>query len=273
MYECFTTTDKRFKDVVIAGNGRIAVIAMENSATIYEFESLETFREYLARSSTTEEGNHRDERSVIEKDRKSSLPGSETSATRHHTKGNIQHLVANASNFCALDDEGRVYTWGDNRYGTLGREGSAQIPQLVDHLGDFESGDEPKITKVVVGGWMMGAVRDDGMAWIWGTQMPGTERKGGLLDGDGGYIDMTVEIEDKVSGVLDVLDMAIGEGFVVVVCEGGRLFGLGENGNGQLGEGRKEIHYETWVEIMHKDVVNVWAGPKTSYIAVNTIVE
>jgi len=241
---------------------------MNSSATVLEFESLSAFYGYLARDSTGKE-NLLNERSGTDENRKGPHPASDTNHKRHTIEGNVEQLVANTANFCALDDRGRVYTWGDNRYGTLGREGPADIPQLVDHLGDFESEDEPRITKVVAGGWMMGAVRADGVAWVWGTQMPGTDHRGGLLDGDGGYVDMVVEIEDKASGVLDVLDMALGDGFVVVVCEGGRLFGLGENGNGQFGEGRKRMYHESWVELTELDTVNVWASPKTVYVRAN----
>jgi len=256
-------TQQRFAHVVVAGNGHVAAVTLDDEAVIHEFTSVEQFMSYLGTPTQDVVKIDRDE----ERSLPYSVPGSGPGQghTLHITAHKITQLVANTACFCALDDQGCVSTWGDNRYGTLQRAGPSSTPQSVSHL---DSDGEASVTKVVAGGWMMGAIREDGLAWIWGTQMPGTERKTGLLEGDGGYVEMIVEIEGA-GGVLDVLDMAIGEGFVVVVCEGGMLFGVGENGNGQLGEGRMRDCYGDWVEIMGEDAVDVWAGPKTVYVRVN----
>lgn len=247
-------TSRRFSHITVADNGHIAAVSQDDEAVIHEFTSMAAFKSYLEAPPKKVGSEYHDD----------ALSG--TDHVIHQLGHNITQLVSNTASFCALDVDGRVYTWGDNRYGTLRRSGLSSSPCPVEHLGDADDG--PRVTKIVSGGWMTGAIRDDGVAFLWGGQMPGTEPRRGLLEGEGGYLETTVEIEGP-EGVLDVLDMAIGEGFVVVVCEAGRLFGVGENGNGQLGEGRKRNYYEEWVEILERGVVNVWAGPKTVYVRVN----
>ncbi|GAB7337112.1 hypothetical protein MBLNU457_g2510t1 [Dothideomycetes sp. NU457] len=258
LIEC--ETEERFTHVTVAGNGHVAAVLQDDETVIHEFTSWNAFAAYLQPPIRDQGGNEPQDH------------------TTHSLPHKITQLISSTASFCALSSDGKVYTWGDNRYGTLTRPGPTSSPQPVEHLSDpsspFSSSDDnsPKITKIVAGGWLFGALRSDGVAFLWGGPMPGTSHPPSQSlpsdDGEGGYIETTIEIVDEDTGVLDVLDMAIGEDFVLVVVEGGRLFGVGENGNGQLGEGRRRGFYAGWVEIevVGRGVEGVWAGPKTGYV-------
>jgi len=178
--------------------------------------------------------------------------------------GRPLQLLAGTGTFTLLMEGGEVYTWGDPRYRSLAREiadAPAERPTLVDALGGL------KIVKIAAGGWVGAAVSEDGAGYIWGTGSPGggDEKAIEPLRGDGDV--MLVELEDE-GEVLDVIDIGVGEGYLLVVVEGGRLFGVGANRNGQvgLGDGSPEF-VEDWTEIPSGlGFRHVVCGPKASFV-------
>ena len=65
----------------------------------------------------------------------------------------------------ALQDDGDVYSWGDNDYGQLGR-GTYDVDDAVPGVVDFPSGTE--IVSIAAGGYHALALDSDGYVWAWG---------------------------------------------------------------------------------------------------------
>ncbi|KAK5175304.1 uncharacterized protein LTR77_000442 [Saxophila tyrrhenica] len=189
------------------------------------------------------------------------------SSTQHFPlPGRPSQLVAGAGTFTLLMESGEVYTWGDPRYRSLGRDiatSPAEQPGPVEALGGL------KVVKVAAGGWVSGAVSEDRAGYVWGTGTLGEERTMAPLKEAGGEVGL-VEIE-SAGEVADVVDLAVGEGFMAAVVEGGTVFVVGGNRCGQLGLGEGAPEFvEEWTEIsdMH-DVQSVVCGPKASLIYQN----
>lgn len=213
-------------------------------------------------------------------------------SAHHMLPGHCIQLIANATGFLALMNrhdtmDNEVYTWGDARYRTLARSTTAtpsddidspitpaSKPGLVGALGGIP------ITKISTNGWLSAALSSDsGSAYLWGPiGVPGrTDEDGEIecLKCVGIREVALIEIIDEESEeVMDVLDVAVGTGHVVVLCEGGRVFGVGSNENGQLGIGAAagggKKFYEGWTEIVHKGASAVEAGPKATFVRLTT---
>ncbi|KAF2236688.1 RCC1/BLIP-II [Viridothelium virens] len=140
--------------------------------------------------------------------------------------GQARQLVANALAFTLLMQDGTVYTWGDPRYGSLGRqqEDGFDIPSRVAAL------QGSKVKKIAAGGFFTAALIEDGRLFVWGVARPGGPQVT-ILTGDEPTIfeHITVTREDTVA------DVAIGDSHIVVLTSDGRVFGVGEGVDGQLG--------------------------------------
>ncbi|KZF19936.1 RCC1/BLIP-II protein [Xylona heveae TC161] len=179
-----------------------------------------------------------------------------------------RQLVANQTAFTFLDDLGNVYTWGDGRHNHLGREITsatpASTPGFVESLGGIP------IRKVVSGGWVTAAVSRDRDLYLWGGR-PGEGQWIRELPHSPARVDEEGVEEDvalaNVDGGVDIVDVAVGDGHVVVLTAEGKLFAAGRGGNGQLGCGGMEFA-EAWREMQFeegdasdKSIVGVFCGP------------
>ncbi|KAF2433986.1 RCC1/BLIP-II [Tothia fuscella] len=156
----------------------------------------------------------------------------------HHIPSTIKSLIAGATSFALLTIEGSVLTWGDTRYGgNLARlvsdEDPAATPCLVDALGGIP------ISKISTGGWIFGALSKDKDLYLWGSGKPGNQDR--LVD----LLELHAEIVTLVTipGVENIIDFGIGASHVVVLAEGGTLWGIGANHNGQM----SWQHHFRWV--------------------------
>ena len=181
--------------------------------------------------------------------------------------GKCRQLVANVAAFAALMESGQVWTWGDARYRSLGRSivatgmgTGAEEAGLVEAVGGIE------VRGIAAGGWMMGAVSEDGAGYLWGAGMPGAGGTVGVLKGLEVGEAALLDIKGEDGEMLDVLDVAVGGGHVVVLCEGGKVFAAGENRNGQLGFQDGEKFCEDWTEIVKEGALSVIAGPKCTLV-------
>ncbi|PWW71988.1 hypothetical protein C7212DRAFT_302442 [Tuber magnatum] len=134
--------------------------------------------------------------------------------------GGVMGLYANEGGFVVLTREygGRVITWGDARHEHLGRETTAEAPAgapgIVDAL------DGIAIARVGSGGWCSAAVSAERDLYVWGGA-------GGDVLAGRGEVELVQEFEE-VDGV------SVGDGHVVAWA-GGKLWGIGQGENGQLG--------------------------------------
>lgn len=235
--------------VAVAGNCHVSVVLTSGNSSrssILEFKSFDGFRQWFD-------------------DEVNDLHGPTFS---HAVPGRIAQLVANVTGFVCLTQDGNVYTWGDARHSSLGRsmtETEAKSPGLVESLAGIQ------IKKISSDGWTTAALSADGAVYIFGTGTPGTQHSLTCLDGLSVMEAALVEIEEK-GELLDFLDVAVGDGHVLLLAQDGRVFAAGDNRNGQLGLSQKASCYiKDWREVIMPDqrrCLAVFAGPKSSFFQI-----
>lgn len=239
-------------NLALAGNERVAVTFKQapnaRLTHIAEFASFDDFKKWHSYPSSAE--NYPKE--------------------HHMLPGRPKQLIANGANFILLMEESEVYTWGDPRFRTLARPISgadavpANKPGIVDALGGLN------IASIQCGpgvGWLASALSEDGALYLWGTPMPGEDGVIRCL-GDAGPGEVAlVEIIPETNGEpADITSACVGRNHVSVVTDGGDLFVVGDNGNGQLGLGRGTPFAEEWTQVpsLH-GIRRVLAGPKATF--------
>ncbi|KAI1506511.1 RCC1/BLIP-II [Biscogniauxia marginata] len=180
---------------------------------------------------------------------------------RFSETGQIAQLVAYETGFVALTKDGRVWSWGDERYAAcLGREitplSPAEQPGIVEELEDLPTG---KIVKIAAAGYVVLALTEGHDLYAWGGH-PGRQA---ILEGLSGS-PSPVLIEEN-----DILDCAVGDSHIIVLTLDGDVYVIGDNTNGQLGlQAYKSI---TWVKVplpseTAQSVVSVKSGQRSSFI-------
>lgn len=235
--------------LAIAGNGHVAVAVTSTNSRecgVMEFDSFETFRWWYEDQANDKYGP----------------------TALHNVPSRIAQLIANVTGFVCLTRDGNVYTWGDARHNSLGRsvaETEANTPGLVDSLAGI------KIKKISSDGWMTAALSEDGAAYLFGTATPGTRDSITCLHDIESTEAALVDIGEG-GEPLDILDIAVGDGHVVLLVQNGRVFAAGENQNGQLGLGQNSTRFvQDWTEVEmpgHRQCTAVHAGPKTSFFEI-----
>ena len=178
--------------------------------------------------------------------------------------GTVVEVSAGLLHSALLDDDGDVWTWGFGVSGRLGHGDTAQVdaPKKVAAL------DGVEIVNVEMGGGASFAVDADGDLWGWGQNTVGQlglgAEPGDPSDPvDGPLTPVRIEAFDD----LEVVDVATGVAFTLVLTEDGRVFAMGSNVQGQVGpEGGDARRVPTPVEVdVPGDVVAVGAGNNTAY--------
>jgi hypothetical protein len=192
-------------------------------------------------------------------------------AEHHMLPGRPKQLLANGANFILLMEEGEVYTWGDPRFRTLARPISGADAVPADKPGIVEALGGLNITSIQCGpgvGWLASALSEDGALYLWGTPMPGEDGVISCLNDAGpGGVALVEIIPERDAEPLDIISAAVGRNHVSVVTEGGHLFVVGDNGNGQLGLGRETAFVDEWTQVpsLH-NLRRVVAGPKATFV-------
>ncbi|KAI1132219.1 regulator of chromosome condensation 1/beta-lactamase-inhibitor protein II [Nemania abortiva] len=186
-------------------------------------------------------------------------PESRTSQTFSDMHDIIQ-LVAYETGFAALSRNGKVWTWGDERYAaTLGREitasSPAERPGLVEDLEDLPSG---KIEKIAAGGYTVLALTEGHDLYAWG----GHPARQPILDVLSSS-PTPVDVEEN-----DILDCSVGETHMIVLTTAGDVYVIGENTNGQLGLPLERATKWTIVPLSpgEEAIIGVKAGQRSSFI-------
>jgi|ERR1712137_2156 len=153
--------------------------------------------------------------------------------------------------FVLLDQEGRVWTEGQNTYGQLGRtETLPSVYGLVEGL--------PYVQSVAVGGWHNFAVDCDSNVWVWGCNAQNR------LGQEGRNI-----TEPECSSVLKCRVMCAGRFHSFGVDISGAFLVFGNNSSGQLGFSSPEVVDHP----MEVPDITVWSSsvPKKSARSVITM--
>jgi alpha-tubulin suppressor-like RCC1 family protein len=144
----------------------------------------------------------------------------------------IVQVAPGWSHVLALDGDGRVLAWGNNRYGALGREPKEDKwndePTVVPGLG--------QVAAIAAAGDVSFALQRDGTVWVWGSNGQGQFGNGQRA---GHPSANTVSTPARVAGVSHAvwLTAATTGRHVVVLLEDGTLRAWGNTDFGQIGAG------------------------------------
>ncbi|KAI6800321.1 hypothetical protein KC363_g1736 [Hortaea werneckii] len=242
--------------IALAGNGRVALTFKTAPAStmchVVEFETLEKAVGWY------------------------SDPADKTKRPdKHHMlHGRLRQLLAAATTFLLLMEDGSVYSWGDPRHQSLGRPISGEGATAADSPGIIEALGGLKIDKIACGGWLNAALAtEDGALYLWGAAAgPACEHAIKCLSeadpGEVVLVDLVSE-EGESAGDIDapnVVDVAVGSAHVAAVTEAGHLYVVGANDTGQLGLAIDEAFSEDWQVVTGlRDVHRTMCGPRSTF--------
>ncbi|MEL6205182.1 MAG: Ig-like domain-containing protein, partial [Pseudomonadota bacterium] len=167
----------------------------------------------------------------------------------------IVAITADTNTSYAVTSDGRVFGWGEARFGQL-LQGEDQgdgtfIPDGADVLTPIELTALPPNVIDVKGGARWGAaLTKDGDVWLWG---PNDEGPTGGLDGDPTAESDVTFFPVKLPGLDDVEVVEIQSGPNVLLARtiNGDVFSFGINGDGRLGfdSDGETVYFPTQVEL------------------------
>eukprot|EP00049_Salpingoeca_infusionum_P016093 m.323993 g.323993 ORF g.323993 m.323993 type:complete len:4072 (-) comp16007_c0_seq4:280-12495(-) len=175
--------------------------------------------------------------------------------------------VAASGHVLALTSSGQVYSWGNNSYSQLGRDGPAPKPTKITQF-NGGPGTEVKITFVAVGGHHSAAVSSDGHLYTWGKGGYGRLGHGNSED---------VQFPERVilfpTGTFIVnVACGLGDAHTIAVTKTGSMFSFGDGDFGKLGHGqtarcRQPCQIESKLD--GTGVRQAWCGQQTSACLTN----
>lgn len=184
--------------------------------------------------------------------------GGNDSRTNRATPGRVSGLTgivtvaAGSLHTVALGADGTAWSWGNNRYGALG-DGTF-TERLVPVIVASSSG----LTAIAAGPYHSMALTSGGSVVAWGLN------NHGQLGDD---TRATRAISAPVSGLTGVVSISTGRGdpreitgMSLAVRDDGSVWAWGDNGSGQLGDGRALFHAAPTPVVNLTDVVAVAAG-------------
>ncbi len=155
----------------------------------------------------------------------------------------------------ALSECGRVYTWGNNRYGQIGNKYDNKyqsIPIKIESLTNI------KIISISCGQYHSMALSDKGCVYSWGNN------KCGQLGFTNIVVSNTpklIELFDETNGKHFFEEISCGQNYSLLLSREGDIYGFGSNNFGQLGNNNMENHF-TPTKIMIQKIFTEIASHK-----------
>ena len=140
----------------------------------------------------------------------------------------------------ALKGNGTVWTWGYNKFGQLGNNGTATTEEPVQVLGKDAQGFLSDIQMIASGTNHILALNNDGTVWSWGYNNYGQLGDNTQINK---YTPVQVISEDGEGYLQDIIYIGAGANFSVAVNKYGEVYSWGQNDYGQLGDGSKTARY------------------------------
>ncbi|CCI39952.1 unnamed protein product [Albugo candida] len=150
----------------------------------------------------------------------------------------VAKLDFGAAHSAAIDEEGKLYTWGSNEYHQLGHGSSNQdiecVPRLVDALEGI------KIVDISCGEYHTAAVDEEGKLFTWGWG--GSTLKGSGALGHAGGEDESIPrlVRTLVDQGVPIKSVECGELHTVALTKDGEIWAWGNGEYGRLGNGASD---------------------------------
>ena len=145
-----------------------------------------------------------------------------------HIKGQILKFGFGYRHAGCITKSGKVYMWGDNKYGQLGigNTESKPIPTLIPK----RYFNNEKVVDIVLGGWHSGAITETGKLYIWGCNDCGQLGIGNNIDAH----KPTLLPSEYFNGEKPK-QLCLGYRHSGIITESGQVYTWGRNEHGQLG--------------------------------------
>ena len=167
---------------------------------------------------------------------------------------NVISVAAGYGHALALKSDGTVWAWGKNDNGQLGlgdttnRNRAVQVPGLNN------------VVAIAAGSDHSLAVRSDGMVFAWGRNAYGQLGDGTTQQRNTPVVASSFPYSEFA------IDVKAGWGFSLVLASSGRVYGCGDNRDGELGRGNTSTYNTTYQPVLNgfsgafDDVVAIGAG-------------
>lgn len=168
---------------------------------------------------------------------------------------NKEPILACGGSFAYVRDlNGRLYVWGDNQFGQLGKGGTGQTHTPALFKTKNAEIDADHIRDIVAGCDYSFLIMDDGTVYGVGNNV-----KGALTCEYGMSTHVKIKLEDRT-----VTQMAAGFGQVLALNQEGTVYGWGRNQNGEAGIGSNADCYRPSVVKDLPPVEQIACGGKFS---------
>jgi alpha-tubulin suppressor-like RCC1 family protein len=135
--------------------------------------------------------------------------------------GALAQVAAGSEHACARGDDGRVWCWGNDKYGGLGRPGGdVPAPVIVDGVAGVTQLDGGEFHTCALAG---------GQVWCWGADAQGEL-------GDGEATDQPVPQPAQVTGLANVVAIDLGEYHSCALDGDGAVWCWGRNKDEEIGQ-------------------------------------
>ncbi len=160
-----------------------------------------------------------------------------------------------------LTGDGRVFAWGSNACGALGRAPRREIPMDAAEAVPGLTG----VAAVAAGQGVSTVLKRDGTVWVWGCNWQGQFGNGTRTDPPGVNNGWEL-VPQKVAGVAGVTAIAVGSGRqTLALLKDGTLRGWGNTDWGQIGAGVSADFQERPVTVRLAGVRAVFAAGNNSF--------
>lgn len=180
----------------------------------------------------------------------------------------IQDISTFGNHNLALDDYGKVYSWGENSRYQLGRTGNhSDIPMQVNFYAD---GSSPVVTDISTGGWFSLALDDDGTVWAWGDNTYGQLSQGstgGLSATPHIVFDLFFEDDGWGAALPDIKKVSAGKYHALVLQENGAVYGWGRNSTDHCISSNDTFSFPlaTQIQGLPNNIIDIEAGDRCSF--------
>lgn len=153
--------------------------------------------------------------------------GVNSSSNATATGKEIANVVTGADFTVALDDQGRVWSWGQNSKGQLGngtlKSSASKTAVLLGARTQLTN-----VKQIAAGEYHAAALTNSGDVYVWGYNYNGQ-----LSNSTSNKITYPQKV--NLSGDIKIKEIACGADYTIMLTEDGNVLGVGDSTNGQLG--------------------------------------
>ncbi|KAI8048485.1 regulator of chromosome condensation 1/beta-lactamase-inhibitor protein II, partial [Thamnidium elegans] len=172
----------------------------------------------------------------------------------------IKETASSSFHSLALDNNGKIWSWGKNEFGAIGRFGDPIIPAIISHVSLMYT----KFKKVACGNTFSMAISSKGLLHTWGTFISSENAIIGYLP--------TREKQEHPRIVhslakLNIIDIAAGASHCLALTDTGTVYSWGCGDQSQLGRPTKNQEEGLLPKPITclKDIVSISCGTNHSF--------